>query len=109
MVGRLLNRIGLCSLLVAACSESSGPLAPCTPGAPLVNLTAGEYRSADPRPSGSFVLRTGGSPGCVAFAANQAGSGIGYLLVPQADKGTPGCQASFLLRGANVSVAEVTA
>ena len=103
MVGRLLNRIGLCSLLVAGCSESSGPLAPCTPGAPLVNLTAGEYRSADPRPSGSFVLRTVGSPGCVAFAANQSGSDIEYLLVPQAATGTPGDESSFWLRGATVA------
>src|SRR5438552_18693596 len=103
MVGRLLSRIGLCSLLVAGCNETSGPLAPCTPGAPLVNLTAGEYRSADPRPSGSFVLRTVGSPGCVAFAANQSGSDIEYLLVPQAATGRPGDESSFWLRGATVA------
>src|SRR2546430_3563266 len=103
MWGKLLNRIGLCSLLVAGCSESSVPLAPCTPGAPLVNLTAGEYRSADPRPSGSFVLRTVASPGCVAFAANQSGSDIEYLLVPQAATGTPGDKSSFWLRGATVA------
>src|SRR3989449_4106890 len=109
MVGRLLNRIGLCSLLVAGCSESSGPLAPCTPGAPLVNLTAGEYRSADPRPSGSFVLRTVASPGCVAFAANQSGSDIEYLLVPQAATGTPGGKSSFWLRGATVAAAAAPA
>src|SRR5947208_1420962 len=109
MVGRLLNRIGLCSLLVAGCSESSGPLAPCTPGAPLVNLTAGEYRSADPRPSGSFVLRMVASPGCVAFAANQSGSDIEYLLVPQAATGTPGGKSSFWLRGATVAAAAAPA
>src|SRR2546425_13228580 len=100
MVGRLLNRIGLCSLLVAGCSESTGPLAPCTPGAPLVNLTAGEYRSADPRPSGSFVLRTVGSPGVVAFAANQSGSDTQYLLVPQAATRTPGGTSPSCLCGA---------
>ncbi len=103
MVGNVTSRIGLCSLLVAGCSESSGPLAPCTAGAPLVNLTAGEYRSADPRPSGSFVLRTVASPGCVAFAANQSGSDIEYLLVPQAATGTPGGKSSFWLRGATVA------
>src|SRR2546428_10437858 len=109
MVGRLLNRIGLCSLLVAGCSESSGPLAPCAPGAPLVTLTAGEYRSADPRPSGSFVLRTVASPGCVAFAANQSGSDIEYLLVPQAATGTPGGKSSFWLRGATVAASSAPA
>jgi hypothetical protein len=103
MVGNVTSRIGLCSLLVAGCSESTGPLAPCTAGAPLVDLTAGEYRSADPRPSGSFVLRTVGSPGCVAFAANQSGSNIEYLLVPQAATGTPGGKSSFWLRGATVA------
>src|SRR3989442_4657634 len=103
MVGRMLSRIGLCSLLAAGCSESTGPLAPCTAGAPLVNLTAGEYRSADPRPSGSLVLRTVGSPGCVAFAANQSGSDVEYLLVPQAATGTPGGKSSFWLRGATVA------
>src|SRR2546425_6334536 len=76
MVGRMLSRIGLCSLLAAGCSESSGPLAPCTAAAPLVNLTAGEYRSADPRPSGDFVLRAVRGAGCVAFAANQSGADI---------------------------------
>ncbi len=91
MVGRMLSRIGLCSLLAAGCSESSGPLAPCTAAAPLVNLTAGEYQSADPRPSGDFVL-----------AANQSGSDIEYLLVPQAATGTPGGKSSFWLRGATV-------
>src|SRR5438876_1196322 len=103
MVGRMLSRIGLCSLLAAGCSESSGPLAPCTAGAPLVNLTAGEYQSADPKPSGSLVLRAVGSPGCVAFAANQSGSDIEYLLVPQAATGTPGGKSSFWLRGATVA------
>src|SRR2546428_935045 len=102
MVGRMLSRIGLCSLLVAACSESTGPLAPCTAGAPLVNLTAGEYRSADPRPGGDLVLRTVRSPGCVAFAANQSGTDIEFLLVPQAATGTPGGESSFWLRGATV-------
>src|SRR5712692_10538817 len=99
----MVSRIGLCSLLVAGCSESTGPLAPCTAGAPLVNLTAGEYRSADPRPSGGFVLRTVRSAGCVAFAANQSGSDIEYLLVPQAATGTPGGKSSFWLRGATVA------
>src|SRR5437667_1284438 len=103
MVGRMLSRIGLCSLLAAGCSESSGPLAPCTAAAPLVDLTAGEYQSADPRPSGDFVLRAVGSPGCVAFAANQSGSDIEYLLVPQAATGTPGSKSSFWLRGATVA------
>src|SRR5436189_4279930 len=103
MVGRMLSRIGLCSLLAAGCSESSGPLAPCTAAAPLVNLTAGEYQSADPKPSGSLVLRAVGSPGCVAFAANQSGSDIEYLLVPQAATGTPGGKSSFWLRGATVA------
>src|SRR2546430_6778091 len=99
MVGRVLSRIGLCSLLVAGCNETSGPLAPCTPGAPLVNLTAGEYPSADPRPSGSFVLRTVASPGCVAFAANQSGAGIEDLLVPPAATGAPGGKSALLLPG----------
>src|SRR3989442_3216559 len=109
MVGRMLSRIGLCSLLAVGCSESTGPLAPCTPGAPLVSLTAGEYRSADPRPSGSFVLRTVGSPGCVAFAANQSGSDIEYLLVPQAATGTPGGKSSFWLRGATLAASSAPA
>src|SRR3989442_7291211 len=95
MVGRMLSRIGLSSLLVAACSESTGPLAPCTAGAPLVNLTAGEYRSADPRPGGDLLLRTVRSPGCVAFAANQSGTDIEFLLVPQAATGTPVGESSF--------------
>src|SRR2546425_9916588 len=109
MVGKVTSRIGLCSLLAVGCSESTGPLAPCTPGAPLVNLTAGEYRSADPRPSGSFVLRTVGSPGCVAFAANQSGSDIEYLLVPQAATGTPGGKSSFWLRGATLAASSAPA
>src|SRR6267378_7768038 len=103
MVGKVTSRIGLCSLLVAGCSESTGPLAPCTAAAPSVNLTVGEYRSADLRPSGDFVLRTVRSPGCVAFAANQSGSDIEYLLVPQAATGTPGGKSSFSLRGATVA------
>src|SRR5438132_6888836 len=109
MVGKVTGRIGLCSLLAVGCSESTGPLAPCTPGAPLVNLTAGEYRSAGPRPSGSFVLRMVASPGCVAFAANQSGSDIEYLLVPQAATGTPGGKSSFWLRGATVAAAAAPA
>src|SRR5438445_5620715 len=103
MVGRMLSRIGLCSLLAAGCSESSGPLAPCTAAAPLVNLTAGEYQSADPRPSGDFVLRAVRGAGCVAFAANPSGSDIEYLLVPPAATGTPGSKSSFWLRGATVA------
>src|SRR2546427_5857539 len=91
----MVSRIGVCSLLAAGCSESSGPLAPCTAAAPLVNLTAGEYQSADPRPSGDFVLRTVRGAGCVAFAANQSGSDIEYLLVPQAATGTPGGKSSL--------------
>src|SRR5438309_5650765 len=109
MVGKVTGRIGLCSLLAVGCSESTGPLAPCTAGAPLVNLTAGEYRSADPRPRGDFVLRTVRGPGCVAFAANQSGSDIEYLLVPQAATGTPGGKSSFLLRGATVAAAAAPA
>src|SRR5438309_4361855 len=109
MVGRMLSRIGLCSLLAVGCSESTGPLAPCTAGAPLVNLTAGEYRSADPRPRGDFVLRTVRGPGCVAFAANQSGPDIEYLLVPQAATGTPGGKSSFLLRGATVAASSAPA
>src|SRR2546428_5540852 len=103
MVGRMLSRIGLCWLLAAGCSESSGPLAPCTAAAPLVDLTAGEYRSADPRPSGDFVLRAVRGAGCVAFAANPSGSDMEYLLVPQAATGTPGSKSSFWLRGATVA------
>src|SRR2546422_525565 len=109
MWGKVLRRIGLCSLLAVGCSESTGPLAPCTAGAPLVNLTAGEYRSADPRPRGDFVLRTVRGPGCVAFAANQSGSGIEYLLVPQAATGTPGGKSSFLLRGATLAASSAPA
>src|SRR5256885_11121204 len=109
MWGKVLGGIGLCSLLAVGCSESTGPLAPCTAGAPLVNLTAGEYRSADPRPRGDFVLRTVRGPGCVAFAANQSGSDIEYLLVPQAATGTPGGKSSFWLRGATVAAAAAPA
>src|SRR2546429_1473223 len=109
MVGNVTSRIGLCSLLVAGCSESTGPLAPCTAAAPLVNLTAGEYRSADPRPSGAFVLRTVRSPGCVAVAANPSGSDIEYLLVPQAATGTPGGESSFWLRGATLPASSAPA
>src|SRR5947208_2686261 len=109
MVGRMLSRIGLCSLLAAGCSESSGPLAPCTAAAPRVNLTAGEYQSADPRPSGDFVLRAVRGAGCVAFAANQSGSDIEYLLVPQAATGTPGDKSSFWLRGATLAASSAPA
>jgi len=109
MWGKVLRRIGVCSLLAVGCSESTGPLAPCAAGAPLVNLTAGEYRSADPRPRGDFVLRTVRGPGCVAFAANQSGSGIEYLLVPQAATGTPGGKSSFLLRGATLAASSAPA
>src|SRR2546426_3941862 len=109
MVGRMLSRIGLCSLLAAGCSESSGPLAPCTAAAPLVDLTAGEYQSADPRPSGDFVLRAVRGAGCVAFAANQSGSDIEYLLVPQAATGTPGDKSSFWLRGATLAASSAPA
>src|SRR5437899_153607 len=86
-----------------------GPLAPCTAAAPLVNLTAGEYRSADPRPSGDFVLRAVRGAGCVAFAANQSGSDIEYLLVPQSATGTPGSKSSFWLRGATIAVSSAPA
>jgi len=109
MWGKVLGGIGLCSLLAVGCSESTGPLAPCTAGAPLVNLTAGEYRSADPRPRGDFVLRTVRGPGCVAFAANQSGSDIEYLLVPQAATGTPGGKSSFLLRGVTLAASSAPA
>src|SRR2546428_6522116 len=109
MGGKVLSRIGLCSLLAVGCSESTGPLAPCTAGAPLVNLTAGEYRSADPRPPGDFVLRAVRGLGCVAFAANQSGSGIEYLLVPQAATGTPGGKSSLLLRGATLAASSAPA
>ena len=109
MWGKVLGGIGLCSLLAVGCSESTGPLAPCTAGAPLVNLTAGEYRSADPRPRGDFVLRTVRGPGCVAFAANQSGSDIEYLLVPQAATGTPGGKSSFRLRGATLAASSAPA
>src|SRR5437879_11827941 len=109
MVGRVLRRSGLCSLLAAGCSESSGPLAPCTAAAPLVNLTAGEYQSADPRPSGDFVLRAVRGAGCVACGAKQSGSDIEYLLVPQAATGTPGGKSSFWLRGATVAAAAAPA
>src|SRR2546426_12285981 len=102
MVGRMLSRIGLCSLLAAGCSESSGPLAPCTAAAPLVNLTAGEYRSADPRPSGGFVLRAVRGAGCRAFPANQSGSGIEYLLVPQRATGRAGSKSSVWPPGATL-------
>src|SRR2546422_873217 len=109
MWGKVLGGIGLCSFLAVGCSESTGPLAPCTAGAPLVNLTAGEYRSADPRPRGDFVLRTVRGPGCVAFAANQSGSDIEYLLVPQAATGTPGGKSSFWLRGATLAASSAPA
>src|SRR3989454_11078007 len=109
MWGKVLGGIGLCSLLAVGCSESTGPLAPCTAGAPLGNPTAGEDRSADPRPRGDFVLRTGRGPGCVAFAANQSGSDIEYLLVPQAATGTPGGKSSFLLRGGTPPAASAPA
>src|SRR5256712_1419429 len=109
MGGKVLSRIGLCSLLAVGCSESTGPLAPCTAGAPLVNLTAGAYRSADPRPRGDFVLRTVRGPGCVAFAANQSGSDIEYLLVPEAARETPGGKSSYLLRGATLAASSAPA
>src|SRR2546425_4225957 len=89
MWGKVLRRIGLCSLLAVGFSESTGPLAPCTAGAPLVNLTAGEYRSPDPRPPGDFVLRTVRGPGCVALAADQSGAGIQHPLLAHAGTGTP--------------------
>src|SRR2546428_7562874 len=81
MWGKVLGGIGLCSLLAVGCSESTGPLAPCTAGAPLVNLTAGEHRSPHPRPPGDVVLRTVRGPGCVAIAAEQSGPGMQDLLL----------------------------
>jgi len=48
-------------------------------------------------------------PGCVAFAANQSGSDIEYLLVPQAATGTPGGKSSFLLRGATLAASSAPA
>src|SRR2546425_10358828 len=90
MWGKVLGGIGLCSLLAVGCSESTGPLAPCTAGAPLVNLTAGEYRSADPRPRGDFVLSTVRGPGWGAVAADPSGAVIEYPVGAQAAQGTPG-------------------
>lgn len=93
MLGKSLKRVGLSWLLVAGCSDGTGPaLPPCLPGAGLAaTLAPGEYLAFDPGPNS----------GCVTFLANAATvDSAEYLVVPQLATGEPGRTSSFRLTGA---------
>src|SRR2546430_1997068 len=76
-------RVGLPSLLAAACSSSTPtqpPLAPCTAtSGGQVSLGIGAYTAVDPTQTA----------GCAVFPANPAGSTIEYPVVPQSASTIP--------------------
>src|SRR5216110_3122146 len=86
-------RVGLPSLLAAACSSSTPtqpPLAPCTAtSGGQVSLGIGAYTAVDPTQTA----------GCAVFPANPAGSTIEYLVVPQAASNVPDDSQAFKLGG----------
>src|SRR5437667_11498659 len=84
-------RVGLPSLLAAACSSSTPtqrPLAPCTAtSGGQVSLGIGAYTPVDPtQPAG-----------CAVFPANPVGSTIEYLVVPQSASTIPDDAQGFKL------------
>src|SRR4029077_1608227 len=86
-------RVGLPSLLAAACSSSTPtqpPLAPCTAtSGGQVSLGIGAYTAVDPtQPAG-----------CAVSPANAAGFTIEYLVVPQSASTTPDDSQGFKLGG----------
>ena len=87
-------RVGLPSLLAAACSSSTPtqpPLAPCTAtSGGQVSLGIGAYTAVDPTQTA----------GCAVFPANPAGSTIEYLVVPQSASTIPDDAQGFKLGGA---------
>src|SRR5256885_6222797 len=86
-------RVGLPSLLAAACSSSTPtqpPLAPCTAtSGGQVSLGIGAYTAVDPTQTA----------GCAVFPANPAGSTIEYLVVPQSASSIPDDSQAFKLGG----------
>ena len=86
-------RVGLPSLLAAACSSSTPtqpPLAPCTAtSGGQVSLGIGAYTAVDPTQTA----------GCAVFPANAAGFTIEYLVVPQSASTTPDDSQGFKLGG----------
>src|SRR5207249_2188832 len=86
-------RVGLPSLLAAACSSSTAtqpPLAPCTAtSGGQVSLGIGAYTAVDPTQTA----------GCAVFPANPGGSTIEYLVVPQAASNVPDDSQAFKLGG----------
>src|SRR5881296_3773492 len=86
-------RVGLPSLLAAACSSSTPtqpPLAPCTAtSGGQVSLGIGAYTAVDPSQTA----------GCAVFPANPAGSTIEYLVVPQSASSIPDDSQGFTLGG----------
>ena len=86
-------RVGLPSLLAAACSSSTPtqpPLAPCTAtSGGQVSLGIGAYTAVDPTQTA----------GCAVFPANPAGSTIEYLVVPQSASTIPDDAQGFKLGG----------
>jgi hypothetical protein len=79
----------LASLLVTACSNSSGPgrLSSCGSNATPVSLGVAAYTSIDATTDS----------GCVTFAANTAADTAEYLVLPWSAGGTPGSSTPFTL------------
>ena len=86
-------RVGLPSLVAAACSSSpvtQPPLAPCTAASGgQVSLGIGAYTAVDPTQTA----------GCAVFPANPLGSTIEYLVVPQSASSIPDDSQAFKLGG----------
>ena len=86
-------RVGLPSLVAAACSSSPGtqpPLAPCTAtSGGQVSLGVGAYAAIDPTQTA----------GCAVFPANPTGATIEYLVVPQSASSIPNDSQGFKLGG----------
>ena len=86
-------RVGLSSLVAAACSSSpvtQPPLPPCTAtSSGQVSLGAGAYTAVDPTQTA----------GCAVFPANPLGSTIEYLVVPQSASSIPDDSQAFKLGG----------
>ena len=87
-------------VLLAACSNSSGPgtLPPCGAHGSQLSLAPAAYTSIDPA----------SDSGCVTFAANASTiDSAEYLVVPQSGSGSAGASAPFALKSATPLTAMV--
>ena len=87
-------------VLLAACSNSSGPgsLPPCGAHGSQLSLAPAAYMSIDPA----------SDSGCVTFAANASTiDSAEYLVVPQSGSGSAGASAPFALKSATPLTAMV--